>query len=396
MINNIGILILYIFILFLPLGELIRIDIGNSIVLKPMDFLAILVAAITLIRYLSSTKLFQKTELILPIFAFLGSCLLSLVLNIPLLSNIEYVVSFLYLIRLISYISLFFIIKTFSEQEKSKIKLFLIAINIILLAIGFVQFAYYTNLINLSYLGWDPHWLRLYATFFDPNFAGVYLDIFFLFILDIFLSKKINKHAFALNILIISILLITLAGILLTFSRSAFIALISGFIIYTFFLRINKKRIVLFILIFLVGIGLILKNSKLTEGTKLFRTISSIERVQSYKDGFYIFSKEPIFGVGFNAYRYAQLRYKTAFIANWKTSHSNAGLDNSFIFILGTTGIVGFCTFLWLLWKIFKKTKHNPLIGALVTCVCIGSFFINAFFYPEIMALLWIILGLTD
>jgi len=386
--------LLYLFILLLPLGELIRIDLGNSLIIKPLDVTAVLLIIVTFLHYFKKPGELTKKKIFLPLIAFIGSCFLSLLLNIPLLNNLQFLISSLYLFRFIGYVSIYLLLADYSSQKKKKLAIVFIAINILLLIGGFIQFAYYTNLINLSYLGWDRHWLRLYATFFDPNFAGIYFDLFFLYILDLLLKPlQTVRRSFRMTGYI-SILIITLIGILLTFSRSAFIALAIGLFAYTVFSKKSRKIILFFGSLLLIGIGIITLNAKTTEGTKLFRSISSLERLQSYKAGWYIFTKQPLFGVGFNAYRYAQFRYKTASSVNWQISHSNAGLDNSFLFILGTTGIVGFSAFVWFIIRGLKMTKYSPAAAAVILILCAGSFFINAFFYSEIMAIFWIILGL--
>lgn len=391
--------LLYLFLLLLPLGELIRIDLGNSLIIKPPDVTAVLIGTGTFFYYLKQPQHLINKKFYFPLTFFVGFCVLSLLLNIPLLNNIQFLVSTLYFIRFMGYLSIYLLLADYSVQKKKIISVLFTAVNIILLLGGFIQFAYYTNLINLSYLGWDTHWLRLYATFFDPNFAGIYFDLFFLYLLNLFF-KKINPGKGLLQCAptlgIIFLLLITLTGILLTFSRSAFIALAVGILTYMLSNKTQRKLIMVFGLLFLIGISIIIVNSRATEGTKLFRSNSSLERLQSYRAGWYIFTKQPLFGTGFNAYRYAQFRYKTASSVNWQISHSNAGLDNSFLFILGTTGIFGFSAFMYFIINAFKSPAYSPLIISAILSLCAGSLFINAFFYPGIMAIMWIILGLEE
>lgn len=383
--------LIYFLIILFPLGELVRIDIGNSIIFKPLDIACVIILLTTLIKY-RKRFLAMSGPLMKPLFIFILAAALSLVLNIPYLKPVQLATSSMYLLRFVSYASLFFAVYFSDQKTKKIVTILLFIINIVILLMGFVQFAYYTNLINLSYLGWDQHWWRLYATFFDPNYAGVYLVLFLMLILNkILIAKPREKIFFSL------ISLFTLIAILLTFSRSAFLSLLAGLFSYLFLFKKNKKIILGLLTVFSIGIILMLTHSsgKYTEGTKLFRSVSSISRVKSLEAAWFIFSKQPIFGVGFNAYRYAQLRYGTANAANWEVSHSNAGVDDSFLFVMGTTGIAGSLAFLYLLKKIFSLTKKSQLALSTLVAILTGSLFINALFFPVIMAWMWIILGLT-
>lgn len=384
--------LLYLLILLLPLGELARLDLGNSIVIKPLDFVAVLILIFSIVFY-RKNFLALVHPLMKSLYVFIFFALVSLAVNVPFLKPIQLAAAFMYLLRFVSYVSIFFAVYFSSKKTKKRINFMVFLASALIIFMGFIQFAYYTNLVNLSYLGWDQHWWRLYATFFDPNFAGVYLVIFLMFCL----GKAILAKNPRTKILLFFLTFITLVAIILTFSRSAFLALLAGLFAFLFFSKYPKKTIVILLSIFAVGIILILTHSsnQYTEGTKLFRPVSSIARIKSLEAGFYVFSREPVFGVGFNAYRYAQLRFGTANSANWEISHSNAGIDDSFLFVLGTTGIIGFFAFLLFLKKLFEITYKNIIAFSTLLVICTGSLFINAFFFSEIMAIAWIVWGLT-
>ena len=85
-------------------------------------------------------------------------------------------------------------------------------------------------------------------------------------------------------------------------------------------------------------------------------------------------------------------------------THAGAGTDNSFLFVLVTTGIIGLVSYIYLLFSILKSmfrkiTKKNNL--AYITfssciAVIVGSFTINALFYQFVMLWLWILIGITE
>ncbi|HKC14643.1 MAG TPA: O-antigen ligase family protein, partial [Patescibacteria group bacterium] len=197
-----------------------------------------------------------------------------------------------------------------------------------------------------------------------------------------------------------TILILSLVSILLTFSRSAYIMFFVGVLSL---MSIKKQRKLFFlIVIFSVGIFLTSKMVFKSEGTNLLRTASGNARLDSIGNAVVIFKDNPIFGVGFNSYRYAQKRY--GFINEDKRLiHSGAGTDNSFLFILATTGIVGFLGFLYLLYKIFnlanrmiKKNQYALILFVSILSLGVNSFFVNSLFFPSLMLWVWILAGLTE
>ncbi|MBI3070128.1 MAG: O-antigen ligase family protein, partial [Candidatus Levybacteria bacterium] len=126
-------------------------------------------------------------------------------------------------------------------------------------------------------------------------------------------------------------------------------------------------------------------------------------RLESTGNAIAIFKDNPLIGVGFNAYRYAQYRYGFIKGENWQIVHSGAGTDNSFLFVLATTGIIGLISYLYLWWVILKKAyfeKSSKIISGVVFAsvagLALNAFFINSLFFPFIMAWMWILLGLTE
>jgi O-antigen ligase len=140
------------------------------------------------------------------------------------------------------------------------------------------------------------------------------------------------------------------------------------------------------------------------ENLNLLRVVSSEARIKSAAEAFSIIEKNPIFGIGFNAYRYAQIRYGLRSGQNVFASHADAGTDNSFLFVLATTGIVGFISYMYIWFKLLKsgslKTKQNsywlkPVIISSTIGLFIDALFINSLFYPFIMMWMFCIFGLS-
>src|SRR3989344_5146190 len=177
-------------------------------------------------------------------------------------------ISFLYLLRFISYfaiyLSFFYLNKDFIRNKIWKVLLFSVTTFLIL---GYLQILLYPDLRNLVYAGWDEHLNRFFGTFLDPNFTGSFLTLFFLYVLFLLLNKKYN-HKFLWLILSASFV-----AIFLTFSRSSYIMLASGVLVFLF-LANRKKEMIAFIILFSLFLVIILNNKLFGEGTKLFRTAS--------------------------------------------------------------------------------------------------------------------------
>lgn len=384
-------IIFTIFLLLLPLGEIARLQLKNSIAFTLNDILLAItiLTSIFLIILKKNVKKSFSTPLLKPIVFFVGVGFLSLVINSSYLNQLEFLTSFFYLLRWMAYASLYFIVLGFDQSFKKKISQILIFSAILLVFVGYVQYFLYPNLRNLYYLGWDEHLYRMFSSFLDPNFAGTFFVLFLIFITGRFYSLLKKKQDNA-SILLGLISLFTFLAIFLTYSRSALVALFAGIISFLFL--INKKKLILGILITFILIIFLSPKAFQTEGTNLLRTASSKARLDSAEHAITIFKENPIIGVGFNAYRYAQYRYGFLKGENWQETHAGAGTDNSFLFLLATTGILGLVSYLYILRKMMLK--EDPMLKSSIIALIVSSFFVNCLFYTFIMEWVWILIAL--
>ncbi|MCL4386943.1 hypothetical protein M1307_00925 [Patescibacteria group bacterium] len=95
-----------------------------------------------------------------------------------------------------------------------------------------------------------------------------------------------------------------------------------------------------------------------------------------------------------------QERYGFLDNKNWQETHSGAGVSNSYLFILVTTGVIGFVLFLNFWIRIFKKlgvNRHSEFMRPVLLSSLVGvfthAFFENTLFYPFIMIWIFILLG---
>jgi O-antigen ligase len=374
---------LFIVILFLfTFGEIIRLDFGNGIFIKPLDIGVGLVVFLWLISKFMKRERIKQKYIYIPVLFFAGFGFFSLLINHSNLNINQFFISLMYLIRWVVYAGIFFVVLDFDKNYKKLTSKLLIIFGSAVVVLGYIQYFFYSNLRNLFYLGWDEHMYRMFSVFLDPNFAGAFFVLFFLFLADIFLKKK--------SLMIGLLAFLTLGAVFLTFSRSALIMLIvsSGALFV-----LQKKKIWILLLLLITFVTLAISSRYFNiENINLFRVVSSQARLETAKNAVSIISENSLIGVGFNSYRYAQFRHGFRNESNI-ISHADASSDNSFLFVLATTGIVGFILYLFLWFRLIKIT--SILASASVLGVFVSSMFINSLFYPFIMLWLWIILALS-
>lgn len=386
MVKIIKVLLILIFINF-PLGQLTRIPLGISQVnIYLQDILVGLLIISWLIFHFFGKKPFSKTELTLPVAVFVLAAGLSLAVNFSNFDGSEILVAGLYLLRWIFYAGVYFAVSELTTNqyiEAPVIKKGLIYIGTVSAFLGLFQYFIYPDLRNLAYLGWDPHKYRVFGTFLDPGFLGLIL----VFTIILILGSK-NLWTNALGYLLFSL---NYAALALTYSRSSYLAYLAGVGVIAWF----RKSARLFIVAVLLGVLTVslLPRPPESEGVRLEREESIRARIKNWGESLIVFKDHPILGVGFDTYRYVQRNYGFISQDNWQKSHSGAGADSSLLFVLATTGILGFAAFAYMSYKAYSNYKKDLVVTATLGAVLVGSWFSNVLFYPWIMLWVWILLG---
>ncbi len=192
---------------------------------------------------LRSQKHIPIPRLLKPILLFTAVGFLSLLVNATSFPLPDLMRSSLYLIRWVLYACLYVLIV--AQKIPARIMLLrLFQFGCAFAILGILQFLLYPNLRFLLYLGWDPHYYRLFSTLLDPNFAGIMLV--FTTLLGYYLFKKEG------NITLVFWIVFLICCVYLTYSRSSYLALITG----AFMLGLLQKqwKIMLAILFFIVCI----------------------------------------------------------------------------------------------------------------------------------------------
>ncbi len=378
--------LLPIFFIIFTFAELLRLQLGKSISVGFID-IVILGIVISWIFFVKKSKYKLK----IPIILFLIVCILSQIYNLGNFDIVQIKVGLLYLIRWSLYASLYFVFVDIGKKYLRNIKSYMLVSGIFILLFGFIQYLYYPSLKNLYYLGWDDHLYRLFSSFLDPNFAGVFIVLFIIFI---YFQKFKNKYTYY------GLLLVSFIALILTYSRGAILMLLVS--TFTYSLLNKNYKLIGGLIGVLVLITIALSPNFHTVNTDLFRMPSLAQRIENTKQTLFVFEKNPVFGVGFNNFRYARDRYIQKDWVEYP-SHAGAGSDNSFALILATAGIPGFLAYMLLLYKIFKlglnNLKKNPYAWILVISLAgliANSFLLNSLFYSFIMIWMWIVIGLTE
>ncbi len=377
-------LLVFCLLVVFPFGQLFRISIylqNFRFVIQPLDILA------GIFLFLLLVKRYFLPWFLKPLVLFLIAAAFSFVLSIFFFKNLFWITGFLYLFRLFAYLSFCIVLWNLLITDKLSRELLFNCLLIISAFAGFfgwIQYLFLPDLRALKYLGWDDHLYRMVGTFLDPGFLSGILVFGALGALSKVLIKKDFRY--------LGVFLFFLITLAFTYSRAGYLALFAGSF-YLFFKTAKAKVFLLLVgLFFLILIFLPRPNG---EGVKLERIFSILARYENYKGGLAIFSKFPLFGVGYNNICFA----KDALLGEKEYfSNSCSGLDSSFLLILATTGLVGLLVFLSAVQKIIyfsKPSFYKDVLKAISFALLVHGSFVNSLFYPWILIWVLVVLALT-
>lgn len=314
-------------------------------------------------------------------FIFIGYLSLSFLISTFFYSIHQNLTAGLYLIRMWSYLMFFTYLIYYLEKHteiRKHVNRGMWLIMIITVLSSILQYFLYPDLANLFYAGWDGHLYRIFGFFFEPAIAAAVYGILLLILLTKELSVKYEWLRY---------LLIGLFGIFifLTYSRGAFLAL--G-ITLGIFLLTQKKALYLLLIGAIFIIGIVFLPKKFGEGVNLMRVSTIQSRFIDYQEGFKIWQKSPVLGIGYNHIRFEKKGGNSVNeFENY--SHSGASFHSSFLIILVTGGIIGLILYLWNLKFI---ASHGKGMFYIIWYLAIFSLTDNALLHPFIMFLAFCVL----
>jgi len=222
-------------------------------------------------------------------------------------------------------------------------------------------------------------WLRAYGSFGSPNSLGIYLAVIFVLGIVLYVKFRPSRDNMRQRILLTAGQLIILSGLLLSFSRGAWLATLIGLglLIYIVTKRCNLKYGIykqlfyyLVLTIFFLIILYPIFSARFNFDNRLEK-ISVVERQFQYGESLRIFSQSPLLGVGLGTYTLALHKNypdKQAWV--YQPVHS------IYLLILAEVGLLVFvclCVLVFLLLRIVWR--KNPLfIPVIITLLVAGLF----------------------
>lgn len=341
---------------------------------------------------LRQIKLIRLPAILWATGLFVLMALISLLGSLRLVTLPEMLISGLFLIRWVVYAGLFVWAYLLNQTQRHHLFNFVgLSLGLIVL-LGLFQLVIFPNLGFWERLGWDPHQNRLVSTFLDPNLLGGFLVMGLVIPLHQWFSSATKiywRWAWLLIIVLINL------AVFLTYSRSALLALV----VFWLVIGLRYWRIALVGLL-LVGLVILVSPRLQTRVAGIFNIdITAQQRLDSWQDALTIIQQEPLLGVGYNTLPYT----KAQFIYQ-PQSHAYSGFDSSLLTITTTTGSLGLAAYLGMVLLILagllKRIWANQqflALGVLASTMALisHSLFVNSWLYAPVLALWWIMLGLT-
>ena len=378
--------IFFLIFVFLPFGQLAKLPLGVVGVSVYLHDFLLLILWLWLIVFkrdqVFKDKLFKR-GLLFVIVAFLSWLVAYFSYGKASLFNLGY------LVRVVLLSGVYFVLPFFDKSKDQILKLVRLSIFWLIL-FGWVQYLFFPDLTMLKYLGWDDHYFRMTGSLLDPNFFG--LMVVLGFGLELWQGKSFLKKMLYLISLGLTysrsswlsfVLMVVCWGVNLLFSKTALKSfgqrvkqnLKKGFKAAGVFVWLSLALVVFFLLPRPEG-----------EGGDLARTASVISRYRSWDQAVEIFTERPLLGVGFNNYRLAQKDKGYLSQADWQTNHAGAGADNSYLFVLATTGVLGLIAFGYFLSSLSPWWLMAPIM--------VHSLLNNSWFYPWVLVFVFAVSGL--
>ncbi len=242
----------------------------------------------------------------------------------------------------------------------------------------------------------DQRWLRAYGSFGSPNSLGIYLAVLFVLGFILYFKTQIPRY----KILISVGQLLVLSGLILSFSRGAWLSTLVGLVslaVVLFFKQkdflrdfIKQTAFALAVVVFWVAIFYPVFNARFNLQNRL-EAKSVSERKGQYSESLSFIKSNPIFGVGPGVYTFA-LAKKYPELAFWQLQP----IHNIYLLLLVEMGIFGMLAIFLLAISIARLIIKTNLIYAPVLVVLFTSGMLDHWLVSLFtgMVFWWVVLGL--
>ena len=380
-------LLFYILFLFFSLGQLGRISFFAQQINIYLYEGCVLLALLVLLGKYRLKPVRNSLKKFPVIYIFFFFLLVSFLLGLTIYSPLENFIGILYFFRLALYFLYFFYLSyhltKYPDFEKKLRKIFIFFV-VLTLIISFMQYLFYPNLRNLIYAGWDPHLYRLFGTFFDTSISGAIYGL-------IFLTLFLKGNTFSKNKWFLFCLeTFYLIFVVLSFSRSLYLAFIICIVLHAVVQRWYKRLLIIFVS-FVILLAIVPKP--FGEGVNLRRTFSIQSRISDYQNALKIWSKSPIFGIGYNRIRYAKVKLNIIEAVGSDMTHSGASFHSSFLIILVSAGVIDLIVFILVLAKLASLSEFARFLLLFLSLLSLSD---NIILHPFILFLFFTLLSLSS
>lgn len=336
-------------------------------------------------------------------FAAVGA--ISAILAVPKfeLTAFQLAFSLAYLARWLAYFAVYLLVINFVRRPDVSTVWSALEAGILLFSVfgivqaiflpGFAQMVYPESEV---YVDWDYQGHRLVSSFLDPNFAGGLIVVGLLVLLA--------RLSYGVPVAYWKLVVVTTA-LVLTVSRSAILAFLAGLLVILAgrglsrrLLKVGAALLLLAIPFLPLIVGFAASFDKFSFGA------SAMARVVSWVRAFEIFADNPVLGVGFNTYGFAQEAY--GYQAGGRATFT---VEGGLLFVAVMTGVVGIAVYCGMLALVLRRCRRiwtraaalaedrGLALGtaAVTVALVVHSVFVNSLLYPFLMEPLWVLWALT-
>lgn len=362
-------------------GQLQRFEFMNGVSFYALEIPLVFALIALFIQYrvrpFHSVRFHQLSAALKFFLLFMGAVLVvsCFFFNAP--ANISAALYFarlaVYLLFILYFMYHCYVHKQVSTEVKISVGVYIVAT----IMSGVLQYFYYPNLRNLFYDGWDPHYYRLFGTFFEPVIAAAVYGIVLVYA---FTEKRLAVFIRGAIVLAMGVMIV------MTYSRAALLAMFVTALIFA-----ARTKAIKFILggLVIATVVFILLPKPSGEGVNMLRTSTIFSRTTDYAEGISIWQRSPVFGIGYNHLGAVKVQQKSV---EGIPNHATASLHSSFLIILATGGIIGFLFFvnwLQLLMGISDFYKYTLIF------IGVSSLFDNVLLHPFVLLLMGVLGSLS-
>lgn len=336
--------------------------------------------------------LFRPIDTVLnaPVYCFILAGILSVIFS----SSVILSVKGLFFKLLQSILLCFIVAETVNERKKLNLVLITFFLSMALIGSDAI-FQFITGRDFIRH--YAPILLsRVQASFSNPNGLGGWLTIMIPLALSIGAISTSYWKRKGTKVAILSLALLLIICLLLTYSRGASMGIGLAMIFLCFF---RKNKFLIILLLAAIALPFVIPYSIKGRLDSIILFTPPI-RIRFWREAVAIIKDFPLFGCGLNTYSIIAPAYKF-------TASGGTYPHNSYLQMAAETGIIGLASFIWIIFRLFRDALRgigeigdiyykNILLGLSAGMVAFlaHSFFDVNFYSLQLVNLMWFVMGL--